>query len=690
MQRFVDAAALLLVLASFQSTPVLGGHGHHGGHAGFVVPTSFGYGIGGDFPSIFGNGGNKYGPLSSSLVSQSSGIGFGDVFKGSPLNVLGSFGQQQCPQVPGPCNNGKYRTFDGSCNNLHNPTWGMAMTTYNRVKPAKYADGIQVPPTSVTGKQLPPSRLVSHVLFPDAEINDPKWTLAAMQWGQIITHDMSMAAGTTQAKAHATRCCTADGSVAIPKQYAAPSCFPIILGPHDPVYSKVGQQCMNFVRTTTDISSGCAKNFKPAEQLTAVTHYLDASLVYGSTPQAAAQLREGRKGRLITEIRHGKIYPPSAPNKTAACDHMAEDEPCYLAGDQRVNQNTQLTVLQIILLREHNRVANALAHINPHWDDETLYQEARRIVIAEHQHISYYEWLPIFLGWENTRRHGLTYGTHGYTNDYDPHVDPSVLNGHATAAFRYFHSAIQGFLKLVGEHRESYEALRLSDHFNRPEVIEQGDNMDKLIRGLATQPQQAVDQYFTSEITKFLFRNGRPFGQDLRAIDIQRGRDHGLASYNDYRHFCGLPKARSFEDFGDYISRENVAKLAKLYAHPDDVDFTVGGSLEAHVEGTLSGPTFLCVLVEQFYRTRVGDRYFYENGEKHHSFSLEQLNEIRKASISRLFCDNGDEIYSMQPKGFKKLSPGNQIVPCHDYDSIPVVNLELWRDSHTHHFDYKK
>ncbi|GLH07204.1 Peroxidase precursor, putative, partial [Gryllus bimaculatus] len=526
---------------------------------------------------------------------------FGDVFKGSPLNVLGSFGQQQCPQVPGPCNNGKYRTFDGSCNNLHNPTWGMAMTTYNRVKPAKYADGIQVPPTSVTGKQLPPSRLVSHVLFPDAEINDPKWTLAAMQWGQIITHDMSMAAGTTQAKAHATRCCTADGSVAIPKQYAAPSCFPIILGPHDPVYSKVGQQCMNFVRTTTDISSGCAKNFKPAEQL-----------------------REGRKGRLITEIRHGKIYPPSAPNKTAACDHMAEDEPCYLAG------------------------------------------------------------------WENTRRHGLTYGTHGYTNDYDPHVDPSVLNGHATAAFRYFHSAIQGFLKLVGEHRESYEALRLSDHFNRPEVIEQGDNMDKLIRGLATQPQQAVDQYFTSEITKFLFRNGRPFGQDLRAIDIQRGRDHGLASYNDYRHFCGLPKARSFEDFGDYISRENVAKLAKLYAHPDDVDFTVGGSLEAHVEGTLSGPTFLCVLVEQFYRTRVGDRYFYENGEKHHSFSLEQLNEIRKASISRLFCDNGDEIYSMQPKGFKKLSPGNQIVPCHDYDSIPVVNLELWRDSHTHHFDYKK
>jgi len=58
------------------------------------------------------------------------------------------------------------------------------------------------------------------------------------------------------------------------------------------------------------------------------------------------------------------------------------------------------------------------------------------------------------------------------------------------------------------------------------------------------------------QITLFLFRNGQPLGQDLRAIDIQRSRDHGLASYNDYRHYCGLPKARTFEDFGDLIDPE--------------------------------------------------------------------------------------------------------------------------------------
>lgn len=63
-----------------------------------------------------------------------------------------------------------------------------------------------------------------------------------------------------------------------------------------------------------------------------------------------------------------------------------------------MNQNTQLTVLQIILMREHNRVAGKLALINPHWSDETIYQETRRIVTAMHQHITYYEWLPIFIG----------------------------------------------------------------------------------------------------------------------------------------------------------------------------------------------------------------------------------------------------------------------------------------------------
>ncbi|KAF3430721.1 hypothetical protein E2986_12644 [Frieseomelitta varia] len=99
------------------------------------------------------------------------------------------------------CEESRYRTFDGSCNNLYNPTWGMANTTFGRLLPPRYGNGINSPPKSVTGSELPLSRLVSYTLFPDNDVDDPIWTLVAMQYGQIITHDMSLAAGNSQSAA---------------------------------------------------------------------------------------------------------------------------------------------------------------------------------------------------------------------------------------------------------------------------------------------------------------------------------------------------------------------------------------------------------------------------------------------------------------------------------------------------------
>lgn len=63
--------------------------------------------------------------------------------------------------------------------------------------------------------------------------------------------------------------------------------------------------------------------------------------------------------------------------------------------------------MHTLMAREHNRLAHGLAQINPHWDDETLYQEARRIVIAEIQHVTYNEFLPIILGKEVMEKFGL-------------------------------------------------------------------------------------------------------------------------------------------------------------------------------------------------------------------------------------------------------------------------------------------
>ncbi|XP_075148050.1 peroxidase [Haematobia irritans] len=588
-------------------------------------------------------------------------------------------GRAVCAAPPAACDKTTYRSLDGSCNHMDRTQLGMANTRYARLLPPRYGDGVSSPTESVTGQELPSARLVSTMVFGEMDAPDPQFTLMNMQWGQMVTHDMSMQAGGTQSKKHPTRCCTDEGRL-VGTDTAHKTCFAILIPPHDPAFSQVGVECMNFVRTLTDIDAMCPDNAGgPAQQLSAVTAYMDLSLVYGNSIQQNSQIRAFSGGRMIVEQRNGADWLPASQNATGDCDLVEQNEICYAAGDIRVNQNPGLTILHTILIKEHNRIADHLAALNPHFDDRTLFQEARKINIAQFQHITYYEWLPIFLGMENMLKNRLIYSVpvNAPVNDFDPSIDPSVINSHATAAFRYFHSQIEGRLDLLSELRSVEGSLRLSDWFNRPGIIEAGDNFDSLTRGHATQPEELTDINFDREIKHFLFRRNMPFGMDLRAIDIQRNRDHGLASYNDFREFCGLRRAQRWEDYADLIDAQVIENLRSLYPSHEDVELTVGGSLESHVAGSLAGPTFLCILTEQFYRTRVGDRFFFENGEKYVGFTPDQLVELRKASIARLLCDNGIKIQSMQPKAFLRVSQSNAVVSCSD---IPQVDLTKWID----------
>lgn len=148
-----------------------------------------------------------------------------------------------------------------------------------------------------------------------------------------------------------------------------------------------------------------------------------------------------------------------------------------------------------------------------------------------------------------------------------------------------------------------------------------------------------------------LFDDGET-GFDLVAINIQRGRDHGINGYTEYRQICqvdGFRKARTFEDLAPVISRDRIKLLKKAYDDVDDIDLFIGMVMEAPVDDALVGPTFLCLIGDTFARAKKGDRFFYDLGGQAGSFTEAQLDQIRRTSLARIICDNSKTISEVQP-----------------------------------------
>jgi peroxidase len=117
-------------------------------------------------------------------------------------------------------------------------------------------------------------------------------------------------------------------------------------------------------------------------------------------------------------------------------------------GDDRVNQNPALMSMQTLLVREHNRIAKILASLNPMWQDETVFQETRRIIVAMMQHITFNEYIPILLGPTITKKYELQpdRGTKYFTK-YNPNIDPRLANEVSLTFFKHIFSVI--FFRLV-------------------------------------------------------------------------------------------------------------------------------------------------------------------------------------------------------------------------------------------------
>ncbi|XP_046438483.1 peroxidase-like [Daphnia pulex] len=573
-----------------------------------------------------------------------------------------------------------YRTLDGSCNNIQRPSWGKSLTQFQRALPSAYADGVRTPRRAKNGGELPSARLVSTTVARDIDSPSQTDTTWVMQYGQFIDHDFTKTPEFKMANGSTIPCCMPDGKF-IEKKLIHPECFPIEIPENDSFFSKFGQRCMPLVRSAPIRRLDCT--FGASEQMNQFTHFLDQSNVYGFDDKTARELRTFEKGGMKVTPRDELDLLPADEESKVSCTlsktvsgiDPPTDVKCFKTGDTpRVNEHPNLAVTHTIFLREHNRLAAELARLNPGWDDERLYQEAKRILAAQMQHITYNEWLPIIIGRVKMQELGLLPLQQGPSQDYDKNLNPSVLNEFAAAAFRFGHTLIQGKHHLTNQRRIKEREILLRQHFFKMQEIYTPGNLDKFLIGLASQPSQNAENYFTQEVTNHLFEEqGKGFGLDLVSLNLQRGRDHGIPGYNAYRTQCGLPPAGQFSDLLNLISPAIVDKFAKLYDTVDDIDLFIGAMSERLAPGALVGHTFQCIIADQFLKFKRGDRFFYDLAGQPSSFTEDQLTEIRRASFARLVCDNSN-VKSSQPLIFKTPSHVNPILNC-DSGSIPRLNL---------------
>ena len=189
-----------------------------------------------------------------------------------------------------------------------------------------------------------------------------------MQFGQFLDHDVA------ETPQHEEENCCSKGK--------STECFPIPVPENDYFYGPRNVKCLEFARSI----AFCEENGGAKQQLNALTHFVDASTVYGSEEEIANDLRSFDNGKL--KVGKNNLLPK---------DETGLD----MAGDHRVSEMPGLASMHTLFLREHNRICNMIQSKYPYWNDEKIYQNARRILIAEYQNVVYGEFLPAILGSQN-------------------------------------------------------------------------------------------------------------------------------------------------------------------------------------------------------------------------------------------------------------------------------------------------
>ena len=564
------------------------------------------------------------------------------------------------------------RTLDGSGNNARHPEWGRANTLYLRVAPTYYADGIS---SMAPG---PSVRYVSDRVFNDVGQNifsENGVTQWGWLWGQFLDHDFGL------------------------RDERAAEAAPIGFDPADPLEAFTNDLgAIGFSRTPAALGTGITT---PRQQVNTISSFIDASNVYGVDPTRLEWLRVGpvdgdmsNNGARLMLTSDGYLPRVGARGDSSTAPAMdlmgalvGTPSRAMVAGDVRANENIALTALHTLFAREHNRI---VASLPTSLSAEDRFQIARRVVGAEIEYITYTQFLPA-LGVRLEPYRG-----------YDPTVNPGLSNEFAVVGYRA-HSMIHGefdttvrgtrytdaelaafaargiVVERVGD--QVNLTIPLASAFGTPDLLEQL-GLGPVFRSLSER-QYKNDEQIDNALRSVLFQIPKPgivdptvcgapvvnpdcFSgvSDLGAIDIARGRDHGMPTYNDLRRAYGLAPKTSFVDVTgeatqrfpvdplinpqDPINDPNIldfvelrdasgnvvapdtaaaledvvtgtrrttlaARLKAIYGSVDRLDAFVGMVSERHVAGTEFGELQLAMWKKQFAALRDGDRFFYLN-----------------------------------------------------------------------------
>ncbi|CAJ1056541.1 LOW QUALITY PROTEIN: eosinophil peroxidase [Xyrichtys novacula] len=614
------------------------------------------------------------------------------------LQATGCSSELQTPSCESDCLSERYRSITGECNNRRHPRWGAANIPYPRWLPPEYEDAWGMPrgwdpEHTYHNTSLPPVRLVSQeVLFTHNDNISLDSTLSHLlvEWGQWIDHDMvltpqSPSTAAFRTGADCTRTCSQDTP-----------CFPIQIPLSDPRNGV--QSCMPFFRSAPSCVSGVLSH-RQREQLNAITSFVDASMVYGSSTSLARALRNHSSplGEMALNSQYSDQelgYMPFMPRLQAHLDpcgprnsttseswdrsmHQENTTSCFHAGDSRANEHLGMIALHTLFLREHNRLVKVLHQLNSHWSPDTLYEEARKIMGAIHQILTWDHYLPRVLG-ESTSHLIPPY------KGYNPEVDPSIANAFAAAAFRFAHVTVQPVVNRLGPGytADSKHAPLLLHHslFASWRVVQEG-GIDPVLRGLLLSPAklQTPGQMMVEELTERLFQAQGGMPLDLGALNLQRGRDHGLPGYSSWRKFCSLSVPNTTAELAEIFGNSTLAhKLQLLYGTPHNIDVWVGAISEPALPGGRVGPLLSCLLARQFRALRDGDRFWWE---KDGVFTKNQRKHLHTVTLSRIICDNS-HITHVPADPFSRTERPEDMLAC-SHPLIPHLDLSPWKEPDT-------